>query len=202
MTVNKMDSVDKRLQRGEKTKNSILQAAIKLFSEKGFDGTSVKDITDAAGVPKSLFYHYFNSMEELFLSIINSSDISISSEEKNQHNPDSNVNNVIGIVVDRIYKGMKENKMNLKIIFLEALKNKTVFHLFLEKLSEISNDFDLIMPQELKNRYDSKELDVLRLYFRILPVILLVLTEEDAAEYYGITQEKIRDLLMSQLERT
>lgn len=177
-----------------------MQAAIKLFSEKGFDGTSVKDITDVAGIPKSLFYHYFNSMEELFLSIINSSDIRISSEDKNQYNPDGNTNGIIGIAIDRIYKEMRGNKVNLKLIFLEALKNKTVFHLFLEKLNEIGSDFDLIMPRELKQRYDSKELAVLRLYFRILPVILLVLTEQDAAEYYGITQEKIRELLMSQME--
>lgn len=200
MTANKTDSVDKRIQKGEKTRNSILQAAIKLFFEKGFDGTSVKDITDAAGVPKSLFYHYYNSMDELFLSIINSSDIRMSSEEKNQYNPDGNANDSIGIVVDRIYKEMRENKVNLKIILMEALKNKTVFHLFLEKLNEIGGDFDLIMPKELKQRYDSKEWAVLRLYFRILPVILLVLTEQDAAEYYGITQEKIKDLLMSQME--
>lgn len=41
------------------TKSLILQAAIKLFSEKGFNGASIADIARECGVTKSLvMYHY------------------------------------------------------------------------------------------------------------------------------------------------
>ncbi|MEP5612201.1 MAG: TetR/AcrR family transcriptional regulator [Cyclobacteriaceae bacterium] len=38
---------------------------------KGFDLSSIKDITTAAGLPKGSFYHYFNSKDEFALEAMN-----------------------------------------------------------------------------------------------------------------------------------
>ena len=43
---------------------------MKLFTERGFSGCSVQDITDAAGVPKGSFYNHFKSKEALAAEII------------------------------------------------------------------------------------------------------------------------------------
>jgi AcrR family transcriptional regulator len=43
----------------------IRDAAIKLFAEKGMDGTTVRDITQAAGVSPGLLRHHFGSKEGL-----------------------------------------------------------------------------------------------------------------------------------------
>jgi len=51
------------------TKTRIINAARKLFSEKGFDGVSMEDIAQASGVRKSLIYYYFPSKEVLFEEI-------------------------------------------------------------------------------------------------------------------------------------
>jgi len=51
------------------TKTKIINAARKLFSEKGFDGVSMEDIAQASGVRKSLIYYYFPSKEVLFEEI-------------------------------------------------------------------------------------------------------------------------------------
>jgi AcrR family transcriptional regulator len=48
----------------------ILDTALRLFNHYGFDKTSISDIADAAGIGKGTFYYYFESKEELFLSII------------------------------------------------------------------------------------------------------------------------------------
>lgn len=45
---------------------SLLEAAKKLFADKGFDGVSVKDICDKAGVNVSLVSYHFGSKEGLF----------------------------------------------------------------------------------------------------------------------------------------
>ena len=47
------------------TRNAILEAGTKLFIERGYNGCSVQDITEAAGVPKGSFYNHFASKEEL-----------------------------------------------------------------------------------------------------------------------------------------
>jgi TetR/AcrR family transcriptional repressor of nem operon len=45
-------------------KNEIIRASIGLMYLKGYNGTSVKDITDAAGIPKGSFYNYFKDKEQ------------------------------------------------------------------------------------------------------------------------------------------
>jgi AcrR family transcriptional regulator len=46
----------------------LVQAAIKLFSEHGFEGTSVKQISDDAGVNVSLVSYHFKGKEGLYRS--------------------------------------------------------------------------------------------------------------------------------------
>ena len=47
----------------------ILAAAVRLFAAKGFDGTSVQEIVDAAEVTKGALYHYFESKNDLLYEI-------------------------------------------------------------------------------------------------------------------------------------
>jgi len=50
-----------------KTNNrvKILNAAWKLFEEKGYDNTTVDEIIEATDTSKGTFYHYFKSKEDL-----------------------------------------------------------------------------------------------------------------------------------------
>lgn len=52
-------------------KNEIINASINLMYLKGYNGTSVKDITDAAGIPKGSFYNYFKDKEHYAVDAIN-----------------------------------------------------------------------------------------------------------------------------------
>jgi AcrR family transcriptional regulator len=47
----------------------IVDAAVGLFSRKGFDGTSVQEVVDAAQVTKGAMYHYFRSKDDLLYEI-------------------------------------------------------------------------------------------------------------------------------------
>lgn len=46
-------------------REQIVDAAVERFHTRGFNGAGVKDITDAAGVPKGSFYNHFSSKEDL-----------------------------------------------------------------------------------------------------------------------------------------
>lgn len=50
----------------ETTKQSLMDAAIRLFAEKGYDATTVKDISDRAGVNVSLVSYHFEGKEGLY----------------------------------------------------------------------------------------------------------------------------------------
>ena len=49
-----------------KTKRKIFETSMKLFSEKGYDATSIEDITATVGVAKGTLYYHFTSKEEIF----------------------------------------------------------------------------------------------------------------------------------------
>lgn len=51
--------------KGRQTRDAIGQAARKLFAERGFHGTTLADITSAAGKSPAAFYRYFTDKEDL-----------------------------------------------------------------------------------------------------------------------------------------
>ncbi len=54
----------------EERRNEILDAAEKLFSEKGFDGTSTNDILDEVGIARGTLYYHFKSKEDILDAMI------------------------------------------------------------------------------------------------------------------------------------
>jgi AcrR family transcriptional regulator len=58
---------------GQRTRVAILDAALDLFAEKGFFGTTLRDIASAVGVRESALYNYFASKDALFEELIVSS---------------------------------------------------------------------------------------------------------------------------------
>ena len=44
----------------------LLRSALKLFSEKGYEGTSIREIIEGAGVTRPVLYYYFENKEDLF----------------------------------------------------------------------------------------------------------------------------------------
>ena len=54
----------------QNAKDRLLEAGINLFAEKGYAGTSVREITARAGVTEPVLYYYFKNKEGLFRSIM------------------------------------------------------------------------------------------------------------------------------------
>lgn len=58
---------------GEKVQTKrelIMEAGLKIFSQKGFHKTKIEEIAQEAGIGKGTVYEYFNSKEQLFKEII------------------------------------------------------------------------------------------------------------------------------------
>jgi len=63
------NSMSRRERKKQETKANILRAARHLFEEKGFDDTSIEEITERADVAKGTFFNYFSSKESLMTGI-------------------------------------------------------------------------------------------------------------------------------------
>lgn len=51
-------------------REEVVAAALDQFHRRGYNGSGVKDVTDAAGLPKGSFYNYFSSKEEMALEAL------------------------------------------------------------------------------------------------------------------------------------
>lgn len=51
-------------------KTAILQAATRLFSENGFHGASIGEITELTGAARGTIFHHFKSKEEILITIL------------------------------------------------------------------------------------------------------------------------------------
>src|ERR1700734_1520718 len=55
---------------GSATRRRILQIALTLMSQRGVDGTSMRDLATAAGLNVASIYHYFPSKRDLPVSVL------------------------------------------------------------------------------------------------------------------------------------
>ena len=57
---------------GSETRAEILRVALELFTEHGFEGTSIRDISAVLGVTKSSLYYHFASKEAIIRALLDS----------------------------------------------------------------------------------------------------------------------------------
>ncbi len=54
----------------QKRREQIILTALKIFAKRGFHRTSVSEIAKAAGISKGLMYNYFDSKEDLLITVL------------------------------------------------------------------------------------------------------------------------------------
>lgn len=59
----------KQKEKSDQTRRELSDAMIKLFLEKGYEGTSIRDITDAAGYSVGSFYRHWKGKNEAFMEL-------------------------------------------------------------------------------------------------------------------------------------
>jgi AcrR family transcriptional regulator len=132
------------------TKISLIESAIRIFQQKGFQMTRVSDIVADAGVAQGTFYNYFKSKEEIFRDICNAFIEQVQKKfiERSEHMFDGDtsaevVNNV-HLVVRDLFQIYHENLDVAELLFREGIGNGGIFKeiyegmltLFLELIRE------------------------------------------------------------------
>lgn len=64
-----------RVRRAERTREQILRAGLKVFSEKGFEGATMDDIALELEATKGLLYYHFKTKEEILSAILKTSPV-------------------------------------------------------------------------------------------------------------------------------
>ncbi|MFV0533116.1 MAG: TetR/AcrR family transcriptional regulator [Cumulibacter sp.] len=58
------------LDEGPTVRQAVLDAGARLYSERGFRATSIRDLADAAGISSSTMYHHFANKQQILYAIL------------------------------------------------------------------------------------------------------------------------------------
>jgi AcrR family transcriptional regulator len=103
----------------------LLDSAEVLFSQKGFDGTSVRDIAEAAGINTAMISYYFGSKEKLMEEIFERKSLNIREKVDNLLKDDSlDPFQKIYSLVDVYVEGIFQRKTFHRILLCEQIINQ------------------------------------------------------------------------------
>lgn len=150
-----MEKKDLRMERKrhqqEENKHSILQAAEKVFVQKGYNLSTVDDIAGEAQFSKATLYRYFTSKSDIFLEIIYGSFEESYQEIKKIREKSLSGEEKLRELIEYIFTYYHEKKNLARILFMEKAA--------MEKLIKKKLDFQISHPPvhpDLPPRFISK----------------------------------------------
>jgi len=116
----------RKLRRGPLTRKQILDASLKLFSDKGFVRTSVRDIAQAAGITDAAIYYHFASKRDLFEALIEERGFTAVLEQLERAEITDEPHVVIPRIACSALEFLYQNRDLLKVLLVEALAEDPV----------------------------------------------------------------------------
>ena len=131
----------------KKTKRKIFETSMKLFSEKGYDATSIEEITATVGVAKGTLYYHFSSKEEIFNFLVEEGmKLLKNSIEIKTSKCEATIDKLKEVVLIQL-KGIKKYENILTIVMSQVWGNEPRNVLCKEKVIEYINVIQKIIEE-------------------------------------------------------
>lgn len=123
----------------------ILDAAVKVFAEKGYHSSRTADISNEAGVAYGSLYHYFQSKDDILLSIFRERwQLLLNKVEKIQKTVTEPGEKILAII-DYIFRSYQNNPAMMKVLIMDVPRhaqfyspeNWVLYNAFFKELEEI-----------------------------------------------------------------
>jgi len=111
----------KRTRRGPHTRKQILDASLRLFSERGFARTTVRDIARQAGITDAAIYYHFESKRELLEALVEERGFLNSLQNLARLQADAPLPETLHWTARGAINIMDENRDFLRLIIMEGL---------------------------------------------------------------------------------
>ncbi|CAM4246023.1 TetR/AcrR family transcriptional regulator [Flavobacterium terrigena] len=102
----------------------ILNISLKLFAEKGFDGTSIRDIAKAADINVAMISYYFGSKEKLLEAIVinrvSGFSMILENLQTEEISPVEKIKKFVALYITRLF----QNKDFYQIVHFEIVNQK------------------------------------------------------------------------------
>ncbi len=185
----------------QSARGRILQAAIKVFAEKGFEGSRVDEISREANVPKSLIYYHFKSKNEILEVLINDfieeykQILAEQAKETHQQKAQS-----LPARMESVYYQFGQRHADLvRIILIDSLKKSTerpVLYKMLDAL--IAHEMSLNPDAD----YDVQERRVTEFFTSLLPSCAYLCFGQSWQDYYTVGKQQFDELFLKVYSET
>nr|WP_249923580.1 TetR/AcrR family transcriptional regulator [Paenibacillus odorifer] len=150
------------------TRNKLKEVAMRLFGEKGYEGTALSEITKEVGVKTPAIYAFFENKEDLFMTVFREAMLSYNTyiQELSEEQKVLSAQESLRGILDRQYQFYQQSPEASKIVlryvvFPPAFLKETIEEAFLESdamLTKIIEQFILKGMEEGVIRDQSVEL--------------------------------------------
>lgn len=159
-------------------RNQILDAAAKVFAEKGFHPTTIKDIANEAGIAHGTIYNYFENKTALLLGIFDRMKSSIIQEHVPPAPDEIDFRTFIRTSLYLPLMGLKNNNFALfRIVVSEMMVNEELRTLYYKQILEPTLSLAETYFQERAAKWGRSREDV-QLTIRAISGMILGLTME------------------------
>ncbi len=137
----------------------IMEAAEELFAEKGFDGTSVRDIAEEAGVNLAMISYYFGSKEKLMESLFKYRGESIKLQLENmiENKELSSLQKVYAMIDNYIDRIMKQQCFHKILSRIQMVELKGITTQLIHELKRTNQELVKKLIQEGQRRGEFKK---------------------------------------------
>src|SRR5215467_13745344 len=115
-------------------KKQLLETAMKLFSEQGFDGTSTREIAEAAGVNEALIFRHFRNKEDLFWAVLSDRVERRGSNRRMRKllQSQEDFREVLVAIAETLLDRTEEDAAVTRLLFYSALRNRELSERFFQ----------------------------------------------------------------------
>lgn len=163
----------KRTRRGPHTRKQILDASLRLFSERGFARTTVRDIAREAGITDAAIYYHFESKRDVLEALVEERGFLASLQQLEHVATDLPLGETLLWMARGAINIMDENRDFLRLIIMEGLGGDEAA---LEQYQRLTNRWESGLAAVLARYVDKGELssdDVRRTARQIIYPILM-----------------------------
>ncbi len=143
-----------RRQQAEIRREQIVDAALSVFSKKGYDGASIRDIAEQVGVSEGLLYHYFSGKQELLQTCWSERTWGTQLEKILSDTEGKSVNDVLQILVKGFLTSLYSCAAYVRLYLAEMQRNTDLATVQIEHIDENQD----ILINFLKSRQNKGEI--------------------------------------------
>ena len=130
----------------KKKQDALLNTAYQLFTEKGFQKTSISDIVNEAGVAKGTFYLYFKDKLDIRYKLIakKSAEVFKHAYQELQKQSIDHFEDQLIFIVDQVIGALNANPTLLKNSLVEPIDDaqRNIYDIYMDLLKNSGHEFD------------------------------------------------------------